>query len=269
MMVYLLLLSLFVLLQLGQGFSPRAALSSSSPSCSDSKAIGYHRNNWLSSLRLQEDDKLELRDDLDINRKIGIKSLDDIAQVSNPYQRKQSDPDNTATAPKPSKYKYASLDSSKQLYEDANYNRKTVTSKTFGKVSLEELLRKERSGEKDVVKSRKELRDLNGINPLLPLGSSVLAGGMCYAAWQLTTYLALHFAVQYLDSEYYPVQRLAIIGRNVIVGMAALFSSFCGVVGLGLVLLTGAVVVGILKGELNPAQLPNVTTSSSNSEDKS
>ena len=81
---------------------------------------------------------------------------------------------------------------------------------------------------------RADKEDLNGIQPYTPFVFSVVAAGIVYcmcisvgkfnelylsisigmsfSAWQVTSYLASHFAVQLLDSEIYPVQRLAVVG---------------------------------------------------------
>lgn len=60
--------------------------------------------------------------------------------------------------------------------------------------------------------------DLNGIDPITPFVFSTVPAVMSYIGWQISNYMAAHFAIQYLDSELYPVQRIAIIGRNVVVG---------------------------------------------------
>lgn len=60
--------------------------------------------------------------------------------------------------------------------------------------------------------------DLNGIQPMTPLSFSIVPLGMSLVGWQLTTYLAGHFAIQYVDSDIYPIQRAAIVARNLIIG---------------------------------------------------
>ena len=61
--------------------------------------------------------------------------------------------------------------------------------------------------------------DLNGINPSTPFLFSTVPFVMSIAGWQITTYLAGHFATELLDSDLYPLQRAAIIARNLIVGL--------------------------------------------------
>lgn len=61
------------------------------------------------------------------------------------------------------------------------------------------------------------------------------------------------FAVQFIDeSNPYPVQRAAIVARNLVVGLSALASGFTGVVAVGLFAMGCVVGVGVLKGELDP-----------------
>jgi hypothetical protein len=93
---------------------------------------------------------------------------------------------------------------------------------------------------------------LNGINPLTPILFSLVPFSMMVLGYQLSNYLTLNFAVSFLYSDLYTIQRLAVVARNVIVGLTILATAFCGVIGLGLFLLGMTVLIGILKGELNP-----------------
>jgi hypothetical protein len=126
-------------------------------------------------------------------------------------------------------------------------------SATFGSMSVDDL--KSRMIKVDKPSSqplpdRKE--DLNGINPVVPILASVFPAGLAYYALQLANYLSAHFAVSFLASEYYPVQRFAVISRNIVVGMASLLTGFSGVISLGLFALGVTVMIGVLKGELDP-----------------
>jgi len=94
--------------------------------------------------------------------------------------------------------------------------------------------------------------DLNGINPITPLFFSAVPAAMAFVGWQVSRYLTANFAIQFVDSDIYPVQRLAIVARNVVVGITTLATGFSGVVSLGLFLLGIAVAIGVLKGELDP-----------------
>ncbi|KAJ1431629.1 hypothetical protein B484DRAFT_448287 [Ochromonadaceae sp. CCMP2298] len=132
---------------------------------------------------------------------------------------------------------------------------KKKSSKTFGNLSMDELVaaREERIKKRGGALNQKT--DINGIEPATPFLFSTVAVLMSYAAWQASTYMAGHFAISYLDSEYYPVQRIAMVGRNVVVGMFMLFSGFSGSIAFGLVLLGGAVAIGVAKGELDPKKV--------------
>jgi len=134
--------------------------------------------------------------------------------------------------------------------------KKEKPSATFGSMSIEDL--KSRMKERESLAEpgkwdlpqRKE--DLNGINPITPLFFSALPAGMAFVGWQVSRYLTANFAIQFVESEIYPVQRLAIVSRNVVVGITTLATGFSAVVSLGLFLLGIAVAIGVLKGELNP-----------------
>eukprot|EP01039_Chlorochromonas_danica_P000411 gene411-444_t len=110
----------------------------------------------------------------------------------------------------------------------------------FGRISLEDL----QTRKPPSAPVKKE--DLSGVNPLSAFFSSAAAAGMSYVGWQVTVYLAAHFAVQFIDSDIYPLQRATVVARNVVVGMSALATGFCGVVGLGLFLLSGAAAINSL-----------------------
>ena len=141
---------------------------------------------------------------------------------------------------------------------------KKQVSATFGSLSVDDL--KTRMTKIEATKTTgtgkwKDLpsrpEDLNGINPLIPLVFSALPALMAYAGWQASTYLTANFAVQFIDSEIYPVQRLAIVLRNVVVGITTLATGFTGAIGLGLFAMGVAVAIGVMKGELDPNKYDN------------
>jgi Protein of unknown function (DUF3082) len=141
------------------------------------------------------------------------------------------------------------------LYQKTSSSERSAGSKkVFGNLSIEELNRK--SGIKTKMDAgfvaKKE--DLNGINPITPLTFSVFPAIMAYVGYQATNYLVGHFAIDFVESPIYPIQRAAIVARNVIVGISTLATGFCGVVSVGLFLLGIAVSVGVLKGELDPSK---------------
>ena len=221
------------------------------------------RLGWKSALALVNDeDRVEeqrttlLRDDLDATTRpiVKIKSFDEISKPSNPFSKSDANPpsDEGKAGKSQTKFKYVSSESSRRAANRDVVMSSSMPSRTFGTVSIEELTKKQRT-DRNITAQK---RDLNGINPFLPLGSSILSAGMSYGTWQVTIYLAQHFAIQFISSENYPVQRLAMVGRNVIVGIFSLFAGFCGMVSIGLLMLAVAVGIGILKGELNPSSKP-------------
>jgi hypothetical protein len=122
---------------------------------------------------------------------------------------------------------------------------------TFGIKSAEELLNSN-TNVADNVLAAKRKPDLNGIKPWTPFVYAVAAALLSAGGWQVCSYLATHFATTFVDSPTYQIQRAAIIARNLVVGITALFTGFSGVIAVGLVLLGAAVTIGVLKGDLNP-----------------
>ena len=98
----------------------------------------------------------------------------------------------------------------------------------------------------------KRTEDLNGINPVTTILFSAFPVVASYGLTTLSSYLAGNFAVQYLNSDLYPVQRVAIVVRNLVVGLVTLGAGFCGIIGVGLLALGITVAVGVAKGELDP-----------------
>lgn len=136
--------------------------------------------------------------------------------------------------------------------DDSGPSRKAAT---FGSMSIEDLKGRmvEPAGP---MKSWADLpqrpEDLNGINPATTMVFSLLPAAASVALIQLSNYLSAHFAVQMLASDLYPVQRLAVVVRNLVVGLATLAGGFCGIISVGLLALGVTVAVGVAKGELDP-----------------
>lgn len=101
-----------------------------------------------------------------------------------------------------------------------------------------------------------EARNLNGVNPVVTGVASIVALVAAFGLWQATTSLGVFFATHPVDSDWYVVQRSTAVFRNVAMGLVSLGAGFCFVTGLGILLLTGRVAVGVAKGELDPTPLP-------------
>ena len=177
---------------------------------------------------LDDDEKLSLRDDMP--QKFQLKSLDEITVKSSTSGIKDATP---------------STEEPKKL------------SATFGSLSINDL--KGRMVEREpnpysAIGQWPESKkiDLNGINPLTPLTFSVVPAAMCFIGWKASNYMSQNFAVGFLNSDIYPIQRMAIVARNIIVGIFTLATGFSGVVCLGLVLLGFTVAFGVIKGDLDP-----------------
>lgn len=217
----------------------RGPLSQPSISCYTLSPCGssYYSRTLLSLVRDDSDDDrplLEYKEDV-LKRTVSVKSLDEIIPQTMKAKSFASSADEAKESKKPTTAK--------------------VGSKTFGSLSMEDLnsdIYVSPTGKvfKRGVVPKKE--DLNGIQPLKPFVFSVGAAAMSFAAWQASTYLAAHFAIQFIDSELYPVQRVAIVGRNLIVGIFTLFTGFSGVIAVGLILLGIQVSLGVANGSLDP-----------------
>ncbi len=134
-------------------------------------------------------------------------------------------------------------------------------SATFGGMSVEDLQSRMqespyRAQSWDDLPDQKE--DLNGINPVSTITFSVVPMAMCFALIQLTSWLSAHFAIDQVDSDVYPIQRGAVVARNLVVGISSLATGFTGVIGVGLLAMGIAVAIGVAKGELDPSA-ENVT----------
>lgn len=175
-------------------------------------------------LRLRDNDNDLLVYNDDEKPKFGIKSLDEIKAASN----------------KPNGNK-------------VDVKSKVKSSSTFGSMTIDDLKKRMiplENAEGKPLPQRTE--DLNGINPLVPLLFSSVPFAMAFGGYKISSYLTANFAVQFLSSDVYTLQRIAIVARNILVGMTTLATTFCGVIGLGLFILGVTVGVGVLKGELDP-----------------
>jgi hypothetical protein len=180
-------------------------------------------------LKESDEDNFITQYDNDLQPKFQLKSLDQLESE----QRKQS---------------RSSKGVSKKV---STTSTNLQSSRVFNSMSFEELYR--RSGGKPKSNEIKPVKDdLNGIEPWKPLVFSIFPAGFSFLAFQASFYLASHFAVNLVVSEVYPIQRAAIIARNLVVGIVTLAAGFSGVVAVGLFALGIAVVVGVIKGEVDP-----------------
>jgi len=169
-----------------------------------------------------DDTKISYNDDLP--RKIGIKSLEEVSK-------------NTQT---PGTFANDAVEITSRA------------SATFGSMSIEDLKGRMVTKEPKPMWPAAKTVDLNGINPATPLMFCIVPAAMCYGGWLATNYLSLHFAVNYLTSDFYPVQRIAIVARNLIVGIFMLGTGFSGFVSVGLFILGMTIAFGTINGTLNP-----------------
>lgn len=167
--------------------------------------------------------------------KIGVKSLDEIKEERNEELRERG--------------VTGLLEES--VPTQVPLKKVPTKTKNFGSFDIEELYRKSNVAMKEMKSPQKRQEDFSNVNPLQSFGSAVIALVMCACAWIVSSYLAQNFAVDYVQSELYPVQRVAIVGRNLVVGIFSLASGFTGMVSLGLLLLTGRVIYGQVRGEFS------------------
>lgn len=100
-----------------------------------------------------------------------------------------------------------------------------------------------------------QVRDLNGVNPLVALTGSFFALGVAAALWYATGKLGAFWALHPVTSDVYFVQRSAGVVRNVSMGLVSLAAGFYGVTGLGIFLLGVRVAYGVITGELDPTPI--------------
>ena len=142
------------------------------------------------------------------------------------------------------------------LSSTINPSDKTKTSATFGSLTIDDLKKKMiKIDNNDTFKPLPvRTEDLNGINPFIPLLSSIIPFIFAYLGFQLSAYLTAHFAVSFLASDIYTLQRIAIVVRNIVVGISTLATAFSTIIGFGLLALGVTVGVGVIKGELDPTK---------------
>eukprot|EP01038_Epipyxis_sp_PR26KG_P008005 gene8005-10848_t len=199
------------------------------------------------------DDRFQLKDSIieEINSpKLSVKTLDEIQNQQR--EKKQSETESL------NKKQKASPPTSYNKFSNAITNTEAKLS-PFGSLTANEL--QNLKSEKPIRKVQKK-DDLNGIDPLTPLSFSIVPVIMSYIGWQMATYFAGHFAIEFVSSDIYPIQRAAIVARNIVVGLFTLASGFSGVIGLGLFLLGLTVGVGVIKGELDPKKVTSAETDS-------
>ena len=70
--------------------------------------------------------------------------------------------------------------------------------------------------------------------------------------WRITQGMAVTFNNLHLESDYYPVQRVANTASTALIGLAALGTGIFGGIGVGLTALTTKIIYGVATGELDP-----------------
>lgn len=182
-----------------------------------------------------DDSKIGFKDASD-SPKFGIKTLDEM---------------------KSSKSASNSGSSSSSSSSSSTSSKAVKRSATFGSLTVEDLKSRMVAVEGPQAKELpKRIEDLNGINPLVPLFASSVPFAMSFFGYKLSSYFALNFAIDFLSSDVYTVQRIAIVARNVLVGLTTLATTFSFVIGVGLLILGLTVGAGVLKGELDPNKKP-------------
>lgn len=114
-----------------------------------------------------------------------------------------------------------------------------------------------------------EAQNLNGVNPLSTLFGALFALACSVGLWIGTQALVTYFALHPPDSDIYFVERVTLVSRNVVMGLAALASGFFGVTGIGILLLAIRVGYGVITGELDPTPISPTTNNQLNSIDDS
>lgn len=93
--------------------------------------------------------------------------------------------------------------------------------------------------------------DLNGINPIQPLGAAAFAGIVSFLFWRITIGLANTLNNVHLDTDFYPAKRIFGIASTAFVGITALGAGVIGVTAIGLLGLAARVTFGVVTGELD------------------
>ncbi|CAE7322806.1 SLC2A3 [Symbiodinium sp. CCMP2592] len=95
--------------------------------------------------------------------------------------------------------------------------------------------------------------DLNGIDPTACFVGAAPVAALSYGFWTFTSRSAEWFYNHPVESEFYPVQRLGLVFQAAVVGLSSLASGIFGFTALGIFLLGVRVSIGVLSGELDPA----------------
>lgn len=113
---------------------------------------------------------------------------------------------------------------------------------------------KAKKAEKERIEKQDEeaLADLNGINPRFALFGSGFTLFLAFVFWRITQGMAITFNNLHIESDFYPVQRVANTASTALIGLAALGTGIFGGIGLGLTALTTRIIYGISTGELDP-----------------
>ena len=113
---------------------------------------------------------------------------------------------------------------------------------------------KQRKAEKERIEKQDEeaLADLNGINPRFALFGSGFTLFLAFVFWRITQGMAVTFNNLHIETDIYPVQRVANTASTALIGLAALGTGIFGGIGLGLTALTTRIIYGVVTGELDP-----------------
>lgn len=230
--------------------------------------LAWQGDSWLSNratrtrrtiFRALEDDEREERPRLEVVEE------NDGPRISIEEDSNSNDAKKRESAGKKKSFSYTSSVPSTgfntdRLFADEEDKKKMEAGKkgsaTFGGMSVDDLQSRMqespyRAQSWDDLPDQKE--DLNGINPVSTITFSVVPMAMCFALVQVTSWLSANFAIDQVDSDVYPIQRGAVVARNLVVGISSLATGFTGVIGLGLFAMGVAVAVGVAKGELDPS----------------
>lgn len=128
----------------------------------------------------------------------------------------------------------------------------TVNKRLMNVIDAELKVVQENKGPEAPANAEDDDTDLNGINPIQPLGSAVFAGFISFLFWRITIGVATALNNVHLDTEFYPVKRMFSVASTAFVGITALGAGVIGVTALGLLGLAARVSYGIATGELDP-----------------
>ncbi|CAN0350625.1 unnamed protein product [Ascophyllum nodosum] len=109
-------------------------------------------------------------------------------------------------------------------------------------------------------KIQRREEDLNGVNPFYAMLGAVVAGVMSFGSWKATVWLAgVYYSNPAPESDILAVARLTAFLKQAVVGMFALGTGVFGVNALGMGIMSGIVLVGVAKGELDPSPGANAS----------